>query len=382
MSLENIRDSIVLLKVDYNIPDQKNTAKIKNSIPTVQTLLKNNNKIVLITHWGRPEGDTLVERSRSRHTTKDLIRPFKKVSGKILPEELFTSPEYINQYNGFDEAADFIKNSKNTIFILENVRFEPKESSKKPEERKKLAGEYAKLGNVFVDEGFAVSHRVAATNTEIKEFFDKVESGYAYQKEIENLSKLKNNPDKPYIVIISGAKLETKLDLIEKTLPKVDRLLVAGLLCFTFLAAKKEMGQKVPDIFDSEKFIEPNFIEEAKDLLNQFGDKIVLPVDFNYGETGYNGKYSYDIGENTLEVFKKALKGSKTLFWNGPLGFYEKPPFEQGTQRLGDYIANELVDCYKVLGGGDIVSALGEDCKNKFSFISMGGGASLDYLIK
>jgi phosphoglycerate kinase len=365
ININTIINSTVLVRVNYDLPNLEEDERINDSLATIQTLLEENNKVILCTHWGRP--DLADSESHSRLSTSRL--------DDILEEKLAESVLFINQFGSWEEAKEEIANAKENVILLENTRYNVDEKSKDPVVRLELAKKYAALADYFVDEAFAVSHRQEATNTEIKELLPNCH-GLSFLNEINNLDKLKT-PQSPFAVVMGGAKLETKLDLLNKILPKTDKLLVGGMLCFTFIAAKKALGvDNVPEIFES--VVELDFVDKAKELVQQYGDKIVTPVDFDYSP---DGRYAFDIGPKTLELFATTLGDTKTVFWNGPMGFYEKPPYDHGTLELGKIII-ALSNAFKVVGGGDTGSALPNYILDGVDFLSMGGGATLEYLSK
>jgi phosphoglycerate kinase len=364
-NINAIKNSKVLVRVNYDLPNLEDDERINDSLATIQTLLEENNKVILCTHWGRP--DPLDIESHSHFSTSRL--------DDILEEKLAESVLFINQFNSWEEAKEEIDNARENVILLENTRYNSDEKSKDPAKRLELAKKYAELADYFVDEAFAVSHRQEAANTEIKELLPSCH-GLSFLSEVNNLDKLKN-PQKPFVVVMGGAKLETKLDLLNKILPKTDKLIVGGMLCFTFIAAKKALGfDDIPEIFES--IVENDFIETAKELISQYGDKIVTPIDFIYSP---DGKYAFDIGSKTLELFANTLSDAKAVFWNGPMGFYEKPPYDHGTLELGRTIIG-LTNAFKIVGGGDTGSALPAYILEGLDFVSMGGGATLEYLSK
>jgi phosphoglycerate kinase len=364
-NISSIKNSKVLVRVNYDLPSLENSERIDDSLATIQTLLEENNKVILCTHWGRPDAKDI--ESHSSLSTSRL--------DDIIEEKLAESVLFINQFSSWQEAKEEIDNARENVIILENTRYNSNEKSKDPAVRLELAKKYATLADYFVDEAFAVSHRQEATNTEIKELLPFCH-GLSFLNEINNLDKLKV-PTKPFAVVMGGAKLETKLDLLNRILPKVDKLIVGGMLCFTFIAAKKALGYKeLPEIFEST--VETDFIQTAKELVLKYGDKILTPLDFVYSP---DGKYAFDIGPKTLELFGSTLEGAKTVFWNGPMGFYEKPPYDHGTLEVGRIIVG-LSNAFKVVGGGDTGSALPSYILDGIDFVSMGGGATLEYLSK
>ena len=351
LKLNQIHNSTVLVRVAFDLPSLDDTARINDAIPTIELLLKNNNKVILATKWGRPKGNDL------EFSTQKLIAVIEnelataQTTAKIssLTLDRVTKVEYINQFDGFEQAKTQILNSTNQLFLLENTHFSRDEKSKDASIRLDLAQKYATLTDHFVDEAFPSSHRQEATNTEIKEVLPWT-FGLAYANEIENLDRLRLDVKKPFVVLMAGAKLETKLPLITKMILKADKILIGGLLGFTFLQAAKDLGYSdLPDIYDS--YVEVEFLEQAKDLLKNNPEKLVLPLDLVYEEED-GKKYGRDVGLKTVDLFENELQKAQTIFWNGTLGFYEKSPFDQGTVKLGMFIAS-LDGVFKVLGGGD-----------------------------
>lgn len=369
--LENIKKSIVLVRADLNLPSLDDLGRVKATLATIFKLLENENKVVLITHWGRPKGVD----------SKWSLEPM----ATVLQREIGQKVEFVNQYKGSEIARKQIQESPNKVFLLENTRFDPSEKSKNKEERKDLATEYAILGAYFVDEAFAVSHRKEATNCELKYLLPHT-MGINFEQELEHLDKIKYQAKHPYIVIISGSKLETKLPLIEKFLDRANYVLLGGMICFTFIEARRQLFEqqadsegliRIPDIADS--VIEHSFVPRAIELLKKYSKEIVLPCDFQYYTDEFGKRLAYDIGEKTLRMFGSLIKKSDTVFWNGPLGVYEIPPYNQGTIGLAKLLSEEK-DCYVVIGGGDINSAVPKEYLDKFDWVSTGGGATLEYL--
>lgn len=407
ISLDQINNSTVLVRVSFDVPNLSDIERISDAIPTIKQLLEQNNKLILCTKWGKiKEIPEINEMQNHPKSTSKLVSILDQELQKINLENVSESEIqknkneqksnpisliHINQF-AFDFAElrtnlqqmYFSINSK-TIILLENTHFDGREKIKNETERLEIAKEYSKLADYFVDEAFASSHRLEATNTEIKTLLPHA-LGLSYERETRNLEKLKN-PAKPFVVIMGGAKLETKLPLLEKLLPLSDKILVAGLLAFTFIKAAclnaEKLGEKVdlPEIFDS--MVEEDFVPNAQELLKKFPSKIILPSDFVYDEIVKNGetkKLACDIGPETIGKFGTEIKLAKTLFWNGPMGFFEKKPFDQATFEIAKIITDS--QCFSVLGGGDTNAALGSEILTKFGFVSMAGGATLNFLSK
>ncbi len=372
LNFDQIQNSTVLLRADLNLPSLKDDSRVVATIPTIRQLLANHNKVVILTHWGRPEG-------HDPKLSTELLVP-------AITKHLSQQVEFVNQFSSFQEAKAQIEASRQSVFLLENTRFDPREQAKDTTVRLELAQVYAKLGEVLVDEAFAVSHRQEATNYELKQLLPSV-LGLNYQQEIQYLDVIKSNPTYPYAVIISGSKLETKLPLIEKFLDKADYILLAGMICFTFIQAQADLvqtnqlatNQKLPNLADSP--IETDFLARAKEILKQYGPKLILPIDFAYYQDG-DKTLAFDIGPETVNLFQSYLAKCQTIFWNGPLGVYERPPFDQGTKAIAQFLASleDTTKPYIVTGGGDINSAIPEEYLAKFTWVSTGGGATLEYL--
>ncbi|GAB4145241.1 MAG: hypothetical protein OHK0017_04640 [Patescibacteria group bacterium] len=361
----------VLIRVCYDIPDLRSLSRIQDSLATIAEVLQQNNKVVLISHWGRPEGIFKSELSFSRALPAIQQKIQKGLTKLGVPQAQNLFVEVIDQTEpeaDFAAIAKYIESSNNQIFLLENTRFIPEEQSKKPNQRQELAKKYAKLGKFLVCEDFAVSHRQEATVQELKEYLPHT-NGSSYQAELKNLDRIKNTNAKPVVVVLGGAKLETKLPLIQSLLPKVDYLLIGGAICFTFLQA----ANSSLNLGDAP--IESSFIHEAKEILKKFKQKIILPQDFIYTKNITPA----DIGPKTIHEFSEKITMAGTIFWNGPMGKYENPKYRQGTKVLADLIANQM-RAFRVVGGGDTNAAIPAKLLKKFSFVSMGGGATLEYL--
>jgi phosphoglycerate kinase len=364
--IQNISNSIVLLRVSFDIPSLADIDRIKDSKDSVDYLLKNNNKVILLTKWGKIK------------TNEDLNSYSTKKLAEVVSEVLEQPVKYFNQFEywqNIDQLKSVIKKSESNLILFENTHFIDQEKSKDSSLRLNVANQYANIAHYFVDDCFPSSHRKEATNCEIKQILPGC-LGFGYQKEVDHLAKLNQNPGHPFLVIMGGAKLETKLALIEKMLNKADRVILGGLLAFTFLKAKEELGLSFVPVYNS--LVEEEFIDTAKNIIQRFGDKLVLPVDLVY-ELEDGQKLARDIGSETIDLFNSQISEAKTIFWNGPMGFVEKKPFDHGTELVARFIA-ELKDCYTVIGGGDSVASVDKEILSKFSFVSMGGGATLDFL--
>ena len=364
-NLKSIKNSIVLVRVGYDLASLQDTLRIQDSLETIRFLLANQNKVLLLAHWGRPKGQPNPKLSLSRIQA-------------VLQSYLTQKVGFYDQFaKGFDPEAISLIDSP--VILLENTRFDPAEKSKDAQARQQLALKYSSLADFFVDEAFSVSHRKEATNHALKSLMPFT-YGFSYQREVETLNSIKSQPKKPLAVIMGGAKLETKLPLIHSFLPVADMVLLAGKLAFTFIRAGQDLGwADFANIDLGSSEVNHEFLPTARDLILKYPQKLVLPVDFKYFED--NGTKIGDIGPRSLELFAKQLEQARTVFWNGPLGFYEKKPFDRGTDQLAQKLS-QLKNCFKVIGGGDITSAIKPEILDKFDFVSMGGGATLKFLTK
>jgi 3-phosphoglycerate kinase len=367
MELSDIKNKIVLLKVDYNIPNFKDLFRIKCTRETLLILKSQYNKVVIMTHFGRPGG-----RVDHNFSTFKLI--------PLIEEMLELQVDFIDQYESLESTKTKILHSQHQFILLENTRFHPDEESQNQELLNHLGFSYSLLGDVLVDEAFSLSHRNECTNFTLKKYMPYA-LGFQYKKEVLALEKITKAKSGTLSIIIGGSKLETKLPLLSQLLPKSKNILLGGLICFTFLKAAQLLSIKEYEEVDlTNAMIEDSFLPRAKELLLLYKDKIILPKDFVYGEQD-GVRYPADIGESSLELFMQSCVDSEVIFWNGPLGRYEVEPFGKSTTELARFIS-ELADCYKVIGGGDITAAINAITQGGFDFISTGGGATLEYLAR
>jgi phosphoglycerate kinase len=385
---ETIKNQIVLMRSGYDIPTLKDLSRIRVSCDSIRTLLEQNNTIILCTKWSSIKS----KEDKIKFSTAHLLEVLSKTINKSLSYKTINEKVnlvYINQFDSFTKAKDLIdtlhkknqeqdtKTVQKTIILLENIHFDKRENSKNVKERLEIAKEYAGLASSYVDECFISSHRMEATNTEIKELLPTY-YGKHYLLEVENLEKLKTGYQKPYIIVLGGAKIETKLPLLEKMLEKADKVLLGGLISLTFIQAAKNKG--LINVYIPPNQVEEEFLQRASDILDKFLYKICLPIDLIY-ETDNNGIHARDIGQKTINLYKDKLATAKTIFWNGPMGYYEKPPYNLGTLELATYIATQD-EQFSVIGGGDTCASLPKIMKERLDYISEGGGATLEYLSK
>lgn len=364
MNLQEIRGKVVLLKVCYDIPSLSDTARILDSLQTIKGLLANSNKIVILTHWGRPNGYA------PDLSTKRLL----PILNRLLPNN---TTAYINQYDyeaRVTDLADVIHKENHDVILFENTRFNSFEQSKNKQKRAELAHLYEAIADVYVDEAFALSHRSEVTNTELKHLLPQC-NGLSYERELAHLNKLKK-PVQPFVVIIGGAKLETKLSLLSSMLSKADKVILSGLISIPFLECQFEAGTIIKRFWSQDQ-ISKESVKIAHHMLQTNEHKIILPQD---GIMNPLGEMS-DVGERSIELFLKECALAQTVFWNGPFGKYEIEEYARGTQAFGESLATKH-NIYRVVGGGDTVACLPTKVQRQFNFVSMGGGATLDYLSK
>ncbi|RZU32250.1 phosphoglycerate kinase [Blastococcus saxobsidens] len=375
---EGVSGRRVLLRADLNVPLDKQTGaitddgRIRASLPTLAALREAGARVVVAAHLGRPKG------------TPDPQFSLAPVAAR-LGELLGTNVPLAADVAGDDARAKAEALGDGDVLLLENVRFEAAETSKDDAERGELADRFAALADVYVDDAFGAVHRKHASVFDVAQRVPRY-AGRLVARELEVLTRLTTDPERPYVVVLGGSKVSDKLAVIEALLPKVDRLLVGGGMCFTFLAAQ---GHGV-----GSSLLEADQVETCRRLLAEADGRIVLPVDVvcspafsaDAGSTTVvveeipEDQMGLDVGPRTVELFAGELSGARTVFWNGPMGVFEMAPFQAGTRGVAQAVAG--VAGLSVVGGGDSAAAvrvLGLD-EESYGHISTGGGASLEYL--
>ena len=357
----------VLVRSDLNVPLDGSTitddGRIRASLPQISALLEQGARVVVCAHLGRPKGSP---------DPKYSLRPVADRLGELLERPV----TFVDDAKRYDGSAD--------IALLENVRFDARETSKDDAERGTFADELATLADCYVDDAFGAVHRKHASVYDVALRLPHA-AGALVLREVEVLRRLTDEPARPYVVVLGGSKVSDKLAVIESLLPKVDRLLVGGGMCFTFLAAaghevgdsllERDQIDTVRGFLDTGKIVVPNDIVVAADVSADARTTTVAADAIPAGQKGL------DIGPRSVTLFAEELRGAKTVFWNGPMGVFELAPFAAGTKGVATAIA-ELSDALTVVGGGDSAAAvrtLGID-ESRFGHISTGGGASLEYL--
>jgi 3-phosphoglycerate kinase len=342
----------VLIRADFNVPikDGKITdeTRIRETLPTIRLALeKKARRVVLCSHLGRPQGRPVAQMS---------LRP---VARRL--EELLGRPV------AFDAEGD--------IMLLENLRFDPGETKNDPEFARGLAARC----DVYINDAFGAAHRAHASVEALARLVPERGAGLLLARELEVLGRLLENPARPFVVVLGGAKVEDKLRLVENILPRVDRLLLGGGMAFTFLAA---MGKKI-----GASIVATSLIETVEVVLEQHQAKFVLPVDAVVDSsppaalTGDlpEGRRGMDIGPQTVTLFRHKLADAKTIFWNGPMGVFERPEYASGTRSLVTLLSG--LSAVKVVGGGDTIAAISKFGNvSDYTHVSTGGGASMEFL--
>ena len=370
----DLKDKCVLMRADFNVPLDENCnirdeLRIVSALPTLKYCIDNGAKrVVLMSHLGRPKGQ-VVEKMR--------LRPVAKRLSELLDMQVLMLDESIGE-----AVEQAVKTADEKIILLENLRFYAQETKNDQDFAKKLAS----LGDIFVNDAFGTAHRAHASTEGVTHYLPSV-AGFLLEKEMAFLGNVVENPEKPLVTILGGAKVSDKIKMIENMMDKVNCFLIGGGMAYTFLKAQgKPVGNSK---------LEEDKIDLAKGILDKARQKnieIVLPVDNrvadkfdsaaniqDVGEEIPEGWMGLDVGPKTLSLFKDKLKTAKTIIWNGPVGVFEMQPFAKGTQDLAEYIAT--LDAISVIGGGDTASAVRQfNVVDKMSHVSTGGGASLELL--
>ncbi|MEW2432490.1 phosphoglycerate kinase [Micromonospora sp. NPDC047644] len=375
---EGVSGRRVLVRADLNVPLDKQTGaitddgRIRAVLPTLGALVEAGAKVVVCSHLGRPKG------------APDPQFSLGPVAGRL--GELLGAPvHFATDTVGESARATVADLADGQVALLENLRFNAGETSKDEAERGAFADQLAAFGDAYVDDAFGAVHRKHASVFDVPARLPHV-AGRLVLREVEVLSKLTGDPERPYVVVLGGSKVSDKLAVIEALLPTVDRLLIGGGMCFTFLKAQGlEVGTSL---------LEKEMVDTCRNLLERANGKILLPVDVVVADAFApdaahdtvrvdgipSHRLGLDVGPETVAGFSAALSQAKTIFWNGPMGVFEMPAFAAGTRGIAEAITK--ADAFSVVGGGDsaaAVRALGLD-ESSFGHISTGGGASLEYL--
>ncbi|EMG27730.1 phosphoglycerate kinase [Listeria fleischmannii 1991] len=373
----DLKDKKVLVRVDFNVPmkDGKitNDNRIVAALPTIKYIVQEGGKAILFSHLGKV---------KTEEDKKDKsLRPVAERLSELLGKEVKFVP--VTRGPELEGAISDMKDGD--VLLFENTRFEDVDGRKESGNDPELGKYWASLGDVFVNDAFGTAHRAHASNVGIASNLDSA-AGFLMEKEIKFIGGVVENPDRPLVAILGGAKVSDKIGVIENLLKVADKLLIGGGMAYTFMKAKGyEVGISL---------LEADKVDLAKRLMEEAGDKLVLPIDTVVAKEFSNDvpfhtvasdsipadEEGLDIGEKTIELFAKELEGAKTVIWNGPMGVFEMSNFAKGTIGVCEAIAN-LKDATTIIGGGDSAAAAMQlGFADKFTHISTGGGASLEYL--
>ena len=371
----DLKGKKVFVRCDFNVPMDENqnitdNTRIVAALPTIKYLLEQNCKIILASHLGRPKGEVKPEFS---------LKPVAKELSKQLGKEVIMANDVI----GEDAMAKAANLKEGEIMLLEKVRFHREETDNDPEFAKKLAS----MAEIFVNDAFGTAHRAHASTTGIADYIPGV-AGFLIEKELKFLGNAINNPERPFVAILGGAKVSDKIGVIDSLLDKVDTLMIGGGMAYTFFKAQGyNVGNSLCEVEKTGLALEA--MEKAKAK----GVKLLLPIDTKVGKEFKPDTESktvawteipdewegFDIGEKTIEMFKNELQDAKTVIWNGPLGLFEFEQFAIGTNEIAKTLAE--LDATTIIGGGDSAAAVTKaGLADKMTHISTGGGASLEFL--
>ena len=371
-----VRGKRALVRVDFNVPlDESGTVtddtRIRAALPTIDALVERGARVVLLSHLGRPKG---------KPEAKYSLAPVAKRLGELTRHPV----KFVAALEGDDAVAATNALKDGEVLLLENTRFAAGEEKNDDA----LARSFARLGDLYVNDAFGAAHRAHSSTAGVAAHLKPAVAGLLMQKELEYLGGALSNPQRPFIAILGGAKISGKIDVIEALLPKVDGLLVGGAMANTFY---KAMGLET-----GTSLVEPDRVELAKSLLDRAGYRLTLPHDavvapsLEQPQAAHPVKRDavppneamFDIGPDTMRSYARAIGSARTVLWNGPMGVFETPPFDAGTQAVAQAMADATATgATTIVGGGDSAAAVADaGLESKMSHVSTGGGASLEFL--
>ncbi|NMA83484.1 MAG: phosphoglycerate kinase [Epulopiscium sp.] len=373
----NVKGKKVLVRCDFNVPLKEGKITDENrlvaALPTINKLIQDGGKVILCSHLGKPKGEVKPELS--------LAPVAKRLSELLNKDVVFAADDNVVGENA-KKAVEAMQ--EGDVVLLENTRFRAEETKNGEAFSKELAS----LADIFVNDAFGTAHRAHCSNVGVTEYVDEAVVGYLMQKEIEFLGNAVNNPERPFVAILGGAKVSDKINVINNLLDKVDTLIIGGGMAYTFL---KSMGHEVGN-----SLLEEDKVDYAKEMIEKAeakGVKFLLPIDNVIAQEFKNDTpiqivgrgaipadwEGLDIGPETQALYADALKDAKTVVWNGPMGVFEFENFAKGTIAVAEALAN--IDATTIIGGGDSAAAVNNlGFGDKMSHISTGGGASLEFL--
>lgn len=369
-----IQGKRVLTRVDFNVPLDgiriTDDTRIRAALPTINKIVSSGGKAILMSHLGRPKGSP---------DEKYSLRPVAEYLQEIMDVPVVFSPETTGE-----TARQIIDDAEfGSVVLLENTRFHPGETKNDPE----FSEELARSGDLFVNDAFGAAHRAHSSTVGVTDFVDKAAMGYLLEKEIETLSRILDNPQRPFVAIVGGAKVSDKLAVIKALLEKVDRLLIGGAMAYTFL---KGLGHEVGD-----SLVEEDLLDEAFRLRDGAPGVILLPRDHIVADSfdndaprrtvsgAFDRGMGLDIGQESREIFRNVILNARTVLWNGPMGVFEMPNFAHGTLAIAEALAEttERNKAETVVGGGDSVAAVTQaELHDRMTHVSTGGGAMLEFI--
>ena len=370
-------DKKVLVRVDFNIPlnnelEITDDTRIKAALPTIKYLISHQAKVILISHLGRPKGE-VIEKLR--------LDPVARRLSELLGQDV----KKVNDCIGEEVEKAVLNMQKGEVILLENLRFYSEEEKNKPEFAKSLA----KSADIFVNDAFGAAHRAHASTVGVAKILNSY-AGFLMAKEIEVLSNLLENPKRPFVVVLGGAKISGKIEIVQNLLNIADKILIAGGMSYTCLAAEGyEVGNSLLEEYDLD--IVRKMLKSAEEQ----GNKIILPVELVVTKEVSEKAESkvveienipkdvigVDLGDKSIAIFEKEIKKAKTVFWNGPVGVFEIEKYAKGTNRIAKILADMQGKAVTIIGGGDSIAAIeNAGLSEKMTHISTGGGASLEFL--